>query len=270
MVEFSVLISVYDKDNPVFFEESLKSIYNQSVIPNQTVLVIDGEVNNEILKVISNYSNKSNFKVVQLKDNKGLAVALNKGLNECDYNWVARMDSDDICEFDRFKRQTTYILNNTNVDILGGHIDEYDETMKLKIASRLLPTHDKEIKKMSRFRCPVNHVSVFYKKDKILKLGGYPSQLRKLQDYGLWSKAIMENYTFYNLPHSLVKVRTGSELIKRRGGLSYLKNEIKLLQFQKKIKFLNNYQFIFNLLIRTTLRLSPAFIRSFVYKLNRN
>lgn len=270
MVKFSVLISVYDKDNPYFFEESLKSIYNQSVMPNQTVLVIDGKVNREILEVISKFSNNPTFKVIQLPENQGLAVALNEGLKECDYNWVARMDADDICEFDRFKRQTEQIFKNDGIDILGGFIDEFDETMKTKIATRILPILDADIKKMSRFRCPLNHMTVFYKKDKILELGGYPNQLRKLQDYGLWSKAIMNNFTFHNLPYSLVKVRTGSELIKRRGGLSYLKNEIRLLKFQREIKFLSFYQYLFNLMIRTTLRLSPNFIRSLVYKLNRN
>lgn len=94
---FTVLQSVYKKDNPIFLYQSLQSIAENTVQPYSVVLVKDGILNHELESVISEWQSKLPLKVVGYEKNQGLAYALNYGLQFVETELVARMDSDDIC-----------------------------------------------------------------------------------------------------------------------------------------------------------------------------
>lgn len=105
-MRFSVLLSVYKKEQPVYLQQSLDSLFNKSLLPNEVILVKDGPLTNELEEVIVRYTQMyPTLKVVSLLENQGLGKALNEGLKHCSYELVARMDTDDISKSDRFERQ---------------------------------------------------------------------------------------------------------------------------------------------------------------------
>ena len=119
-MKFSVLISVYYKEKPEFLRGSLKSIIKQTLLPDEIVLVEDGQLTQPLYEVINDF--KQEFKctkVVCLKENAGLGVALNEGLKHCTYDVVARMDSDDECYPIRFEKQINYLKENPDIDVVG-------------------------------------------------------------------------------------------------------------------------------------------------------
>ena len=105
-MKFSVLISVYNKERPDFLEKSLKSIWDEQTLkPNEIVLVKDGVLTKELDEIINKFSIDSPLKIIPLSKNMGLGFALNEGLKYCSYEYVARMDSDDIAKPKRFEKQ---------------------------------------------------------------------------------------------------------------------------------------------------------------------
>ena len=175
------------------------------------------------------------------------------------------MDTDDISESKRFEKQIKYLSENNNIDVLGTNIVEYDDLMKNKLSKRTVPTNDEEIKKYAKSRNPMNHVSVIFKKQNVLKAGGYQDCLY-FEDYFLWVRMIQNGNTFHNIQESLVNVRGGDEMIDRRGGIKYIK---AIYNFEKKIKklnFIDSKEFIYNIVARTTVAIIPKFLRKVIYE----
>jgi glycosyltransferase involved in cell wall biosynthesis len=270
-LEFSVLTSVYRDEKPDWFSASLKSLSNQTVSPSEIILVKDGPLTGELDNIISEFQKElsNHLIVIQLDHNSGLGKALNVGLEYCSHELIARMDSDDICCEDRFEKQLLYYRKHTEVDVLGGYISEFYEDKDDEItAIRRVPLTHYEIKKRVRFRSPMNHVTVMYKKSVVEAVGGYRIPWPG-RDHDLWLKLIINGSNFANLPEILVKVRTGGDQLTRRGGWKFIQGEILLhYDFYRK-GFINRFELIRNLGVRLGIRLLPKPMLRQFYKANR-
>lgn len=264
--KFSVLMSVYKNDKAAEIEIAINSLLTQTLLPNQIVVVQDGPLNDQINIILDKYKRQEDlFTFVELKENVGLGNALNIGLNYCKYEYVARMDSDDYSLPNRFEKQMHYLEKHPEVDILGGYIEEYDEYLKKPIAIRTVPLNSSDIKKVMKTRNGMNHVTVIYKKSKVMEVGNYQDCLY-FEDYFLWCRMLNNGMTFSNLEDILVNVRTGSEMYKRRGGKVYNKS---IVNFEKKIydmKFINFFEYCKNVCIRLGVSNMPNGLRSLLYK----
>lgn len=264
--KFSVLMSVYKNDKAEEVENAINSLLVQTVMPSQIVIVQDGILAEEVYCLLDKYKKNSDlFTFVELKENVGLGNALNIGLKYCKYEYVARMDSDDFSLSDRFEKQIGFLKNHPEVDVLGGYIEEFDELLQDKLAIRPVPISSEEIKEGMKIRNAMNHVTVIYKKSKVIEVGNYKDCLY-FEDYYLWCRMLNDGMIFYNLEDILVNVRTGSEMYKRRGGAPYNKS---IINFEKKIyelKYINFYEYCKNVIIRLTVSNMPNRIRSILYK----
>ena len=244
---FSVAMCVYGKDNPEWFDEALHSVINQTIQPNEIVLVVDGPIPDSIQNIIDKYSKICAdgiglvtkliaFQVVYLKENQGLGKALRKAVAACRYEIIARMDSDDIAVRNRFELQLEYLMNHPDTDILGGQIEEFIGEVTNIVGKRIVPLTDRNCKAYLKKRCPFNHVAVMYKKSAVLKAGNYKDWFCN-EDYYLWVRMALDNCIFANLPEILVRVRVGEEMYARRGGEKYFKSEEKIqrLMLQKRL-----------------------------------
>ena len=219
-MKFSVLISVYGKDDASFFKEALLSVSKgQSIKPAQVVVVEDGPVPESIEQSITEVitaTPECEFTVIRKPQNAGLAAALNTGIKECKHEWIARMDSDDISLPERFEKQLRFIENHPDVDIVGGAIAEFTEKPGDMQSERHVGLDMKAIREMAKSRTPMNHVSVMYKKTSVEKVGCYSENFGKLEDYKLWVDLIGNNSVLGNIDDILVYVRTGNGFISRR------------------------------------------------------
>lgn len=262
--KFSVLLSLYYKEDPKSLEDSLNSIINQSLPASEIVLVKDGPLTEELEQVLDFFSNKNiNLKIVPLSKNQGLGKALNEGLKYCSYNLIARMDTDDIAKPERFEKQINFFLKNPNIDICSSWIEEFDGTPENILAIKKLPELHNEIAKYAKHRCPINHPTVMYKKEAVLKAGGYSGFP---EDYCLWVKMLMNGAKFYNIQESLLYFRFSNDVIKRRGGWSYAKADIKSQYSFYKMGFISIPTLLYNIIIRVCVRLIPSSLRSYTYK----
>lgn len=263
-MKFSVLLSIYIKEQPVYLKESFDSLFKQALSPDEIVLVKDGPLTPELDKVITEYqSQHPTLKVIPLSKNQGLGKALNEGLKHCSHELVARMDTDDIAKPDRFEKQIKVFQEHPEIDICSAWIEEFEGSPDNILATRKLPETHEEILKYAKHRCPINHPVVMYKKSAVLKAGGYKGFP---EDYRLWINMLMTGARFYNIQESLLYFRFSSAMVKRRGGWKYAMADAKSQLDFYKMGFLSLPTLVYNLSVRMSVRLTPNFIRALIYK----
>ena len=264
-IDFSVLLSVYDRDTPQFFREALESIFNQTLLPDELVLVVDGKVPDQTQEIIESFERSHQIKTIWLKDNMGHGYARRVGLDKCKYELIAIMDSDDICDPNRFKRQIECFEKNNKLAVLGSSIAEFCGERSNIIGKRVLPTEDVDIKKTLKIRCPFNHMTVMFKKKEVEKAGGYQDWYHN-EDYYLWVRMFLNGSVFSNLDDVLVYARTNVDFYKRRGGWRYFISEYKLQRFMYSNGINNFPTYSINVLVRFVIQmLLPYYIREKIF-----
>ena len=269
---FSVAMSVYKNDNPQWFDRALKSItVEQTVKPDEIVLIIDGTIPGNINQVIVKYQNiceqeEYKIKIIRKPINQGLGESLKTAVLHCRNELIARMDSDDVSRPYRFEKQLGFMQKHPEVSIVGGQIREFIGDMDKVVGKRCVPCCNAEIKHYMKRRCPFNHMTVMFRKQAVIAAGNYKSWPWN-EDYYLWIRLAEKNFIFANLSHVLVDVQVGKDMYQRRGGIEYFKSEaaIQKLMLQKKI--INVLRYTINILVRLILQMiMPNNLRGFIFR----
>jgi glycosyltransferase involved in cell wall biosynthesis len=260
---FSVLIAVYAKESPEYLKESLASLLQQTLRPDEVVLVEDGVIGNGLSEVIESFRAQLNIVTVRLSRHSGLAGALNEGLKECTYELVARMDSDDVSMPNRFEKQIAFMQANPDISVSSATIEEYDENMNKLLYRRSLPLTHEDLYDLAKSRNPLNHVASVFRKQAVLNAGGYPEVYP--EDYALWISMLQQGMKFANLPDTLICVRTGKQFLARRG-IDMLIGELKIFRYMYDSSFISEFEYFKAVIQRFLLRMSPNIIKSFLYR----
>lgn len=224
--QYSVLMSVYAKDNPVYVDAAVVSMLNQTVPPEEYVIVVDGPVTEELKNVITKYeSNEKLFTIIWLETNGGLGNALNIGLSQCRNELVARMDADDISLPERCEKELEMFEKNKKLVLCGTHIDEFYDIPENVHTVRKVPIDYEAIKKFMKRRQPFNHPTVMFKKSEVIRCGGY-GHLKRKQDFDLFSRMLNKGCYALNIDESLLKFRADQDNYKRRKSWDYVKSTI--------------------------------------------
>ena len=264
---YSVLMSVYYKENSEYLKQAIESIQAQTFPTDDFVLVCDGPLNQELDSVIKKKQQemKNILNVVRLKKNAGLGNALNKGIQQCKNELVARMDSDDISYPDRCEKQLMVFNTYPEISVCSGIVEEFATNPKVVESRRVPPETQEEIREFAKVRNPFNHPCVMYKKPDVEAVGSY-KDFYLLEDYYLWVRMIMAGYQGYNLQEPLLHMRAGTDMYMRRGGLKYAKTQEKLFRFMKNNGFISKGQYIKNCVIRGESSLAPNWLRKFMFE----
>ena len=237
----SVLMSVYGKDEPSFLSEAMQSIWTeQTRRPDQIVLIEDGPLPAALLEVIDQWKKEIGqpLEVYSNEQNMGLTHSLNKGLEKTKGTLIARMDSDDRSHPKRFERQEQFLQEHPEVDILGGSMQEFDETEEC-LNIRHYPTSPEAARAMIHRASPVAHPTVMMRRrlfatpaDNSLRESGkpflrYDERYRISQDIALWFDAVCSGYQISNITDITLFFRRANDVYKRRGRVKAW-NEFKI------------------------------------------
>ena len=259
---FTVLMAVYAKDDPEFLCTAIESIYLNTIRPRATVLVVDGPISELLDRAIFFAAEKYGLRVIRLPVNKGLANALNIGLNAIETKWVARADPDDFNLPGRFEAQMTIL--ERGFDLIGAQIIEVDVTGR-EIAMKKTPTSSEQIISFMQHRNPFNHMTVIFRRSFVLDVGGYPSIYLK-EDYALWALMISRGARVANSPDILVRVTGGIGMYARRGGVKYIKSEFKLQRFLANMGCKSALRAFFDGVLRSFIFSLPTSLRGKFYE----
>jgi glycosyltransferase involved in cell wall biosynthesis len=262
---FSVLMSLYNGEKAGFLDLCLKSLHEQTLVPDQIVIVFDGPIHNSLIEVISKWEATLNITRVVLTVNSGLGVALNSGLKYCNNEIICRMDTDDVCRTDRCEKLVTMLQNDNNLALVGSYIAEFDFEPLSHHAIKKVPISYDEIIKYAKKRNPFNHMSVAFRKSCVISCGGYQNEFL-YEDYALWVRVLSSGNKAYNIPEPLVYARVGNDMELKRGGIKYAASEIKAQYGFYKSGFISGIELFRNLILRLPIRLIPNSLRRIIYR----
>ena len=263
---FSVLMSVYAKDNPAWVAQALDSVLHNTVRPAEVAVAVDGPVPDSLRHVLDEYAGKEGVLVWYFPQNRGRGAALQEAVPKCAHELVALMDADDICLLDRFEKQLARFAQEPNLAILGGAIEEVDAASLQPVAIRRVPLTDKDCQKFLKMRSPFNQVTVMFKKHLILQAGNY-QPFHLVEDYYLWARCATKQYIFGNLQDILVKVRINSAMYSRRGGWKYFKSNAALAGQLRRLGLIGWPTYFLNIGIRFCVQvLMSNTIRTYFYR----
>ena len=268
-----VLISVYKADNPNYLKLALDSILNQSYKNIHLLIGVDGNVGEEIINTLYEFERRNNISIFWHKENRGLARVLNDLLEIClknGYEYIARMDADDISMPDRFEKQINYLIKHPEIDVVGGSIEEIDEKNESRGKIIVYPEGPKDCYNFFSKRNPHAHPAVIFRKSFFDKAGcKYRPEYRQNQDTMLWFDGMKAGTKHANIPDVVLRFRfTDSLFKKRRNGWIFAK---KQLQDRKLINKTLGYGFgatIFGYMMFIML-ISPAWVKKIAYKVFR-
>lgn len=266
--KFSVLMSVYFKEKPEYFDLSLQSnLDDQTRKPDEFVLVCDGPLNPGLDEVITKYQEKypDTLKVYRTEKNQGLGKALNYGLSKCTYDIVLRSDSDDVCAKDRFEKQVFFMESHLDVAVCSSYIEEFDSDWHHPEKQKTMPLTNEELYKMAKFRNPINHMAAAFRKNVILKVGSY-RHIPYIEDYELWVRVLINGYKLANIDDVLVYARVGNGMVGRRGNKQYISSWKELSEYMLKNGMINRMEYCRNMIAVRAFVYMPSGLKETVYK----
>jgi len=231
----AVIMSVYKNDRPEFVKEALNSLYVQTKKADIFVK-IDGTVDKEIEKFLFSQKHEGKIFYIDKRDrNRGLAVSLNELIKEIlkkDYEYVFRMDADDVSAPLRFEKQLDFMEKNSNVDVCGTYIREFGDGIEYEKTVKYPLTHD-EMRKFFKKRVPMAHVSVCFRRSFFEKAGLYPEKEHITnEDTLMWLEGFKHGCVFANIDYVGVNVRVSKSFFNRRKGFKKVwydfKNRLKV------------------------------------------
>ena len=256
-------MSLYKKEHPDYLRLALDSMINQTIKPDEIILVEDGPLTDELYSVVEEY--KPYLKIVVNKTNLGLGLALNEGLKVCNNELVARMDTDDISKPDRCEKQLKRFEEKPELSIVGSHIDEFVGTKENVISQRRVPLTSDAIYLYAKKRSAFNHPAVMYRKSAVLAECGY-SDLKRNQDVELFGRMLYKGYKAENIDEALLWFRTSDELAVRRKSWENTKSYINTIKEFWKIGYSSFGDYLIVAVAQTGMFILPTKVQNWVYK----
>lgn len=266
--KYSVLMSLYIKENADNFRAAIYSMINQTIKPDEIILVEDGPLTDELYSIIEEIKIEFPNLITSIvhEKNYGLGIALQHGVEVSRNEIIARMDTDDVAKLDRCEKQLNFLNRHLDVAIVGGQIEEFIGEISNVVGKREVPLTNIELKEYIQKRCPFNHMTVMFRKSNIINVGNYKDWFWN-EDYYLWIRLAIAHTKFANLPETLVMVRTGEDMYQRRGGMKYFMSERNIQKFMLENNIISHVRYLINTSERFVLQvLMPNWIRGFVFR----
>ena len=255
----TVLISVYSRSDLNELDETLNSLWGQTLAAESVLIIKCGPTLNKLNQVIPYHQSRHpELATIQLEENQGLGPALQQGLAETNTEFFACIDSDDIALPHRLEHQIIFLQDHPDIAAVGTAVIEFDDhiyqkTKNLNLATtkiRSLPEKHDDIVLYCRVNSPLNHPSIMARTAIIRQSGGY-RQLHFMEDYNLWALLISIGARLHNLTEPLTYFRTSTTQIQRRTVVGMFKPKWQIQRNLISYGIISKLQAIFNLVVRT-------------------
>ncbi|GMQ89024.1 MAG: lipooligosaccharide biosynthesis galactosyltransferase LsgF [Gammaproteobacteria bacterium] len=262
---FTVLMAVCGEDDPKLFTKALASVFDNDLLPDQSVLVVDGPIKGVLDKQVKAAGNEYAVEIIRLAKNEGLATALNAGLAQIQTAWIVRADADDYNLPQRFRRLAELIRSDPELDLAGSAILELEQD-GTPVALREMPLQHDDILRFMKRRNPFNHMTIACRRALVECCGGYPDIYRR-EDYALWAKMVKAGARCANLPEVLVHATGGKDLYRRRGGLQHVLAERDIQNLMVRLGLKSQLRGLFDGIARASVFIAPVFLRKLIYEM---
>lgn len=262
-----MLVSVYEKENPLYLDECLKSIFSQTYPAEQVVLVCDGRLTNELDSVVSRYEREypQIFEAVRLPENVGTGAAANRGIAACRNEIIIKTDSDDICRKDRCDVQVSMFEADGELVMSGGFIREFDSETGEEISVKTVPLGHADILRYAKRRNPINNPTIAIKKSFAEKIGGFSEDAR-CEDYDFVCRMLQSGAKATNTDRILLDYRVNMENLRRRKNWKNTRSFISVRWKNYRRGFCGFFDFLIPCTAQMVMFLLPSSLTGAIYK----
>lgn len=263
---YTCLMSVYDKEDPLYLKTSLESLFDQTVPPEEILIVKDGHLPDSLENVLQEYCARypNIFTIVGYESNQGLWYALKYGVVRCRNQLIMRMDVDDWSSPLRAEKELAVFESDPSIDCVGTLVVEFQGDLSNEKSYVELPETNDEIEQFGKRRCPFRHPTLMFKKSAVLEAGNY-QEMPFFEDYDLYFRMKKSGSNFFNIQEKLVYVRVGEEFFYRRGSFSYMKHMLHFKTNCLSKGYFNLLDFVVTAAPHIVVSLMPNKLRTFVY-----
>ncbi|MDP8098744.1 glycosyltransferase [Pasteurella atlantica] len=271
-MKLSALLSIYHKENPKYFNQAMESIWDkQTLKPDEIVLVKDGALTQELDKVIELWQEKLGkvLKVIALPKNIGTGGAKKVGVENCTGDYIAVVDTDDICTSERFAKQVDFLNKNTEIDAVGTWLSEINNDGEIIKEVVKYPLTNDELFEFFKKRDAIAHATTMFRNTFFEKSGNYRGELLLAEDTLLWYYGYLNNCKLANIDYIGLHVRRDEGMYERRADWN---KSINLLKFRLlKINRDLNYGIMADIyaIAYFLMSVSPSFVKKIAYKIFR-
>lgn len=267
----AVILPVYKNDKVPYVRLAIDSILRQTYADSCLYVGVDGPVGDDLKACLLGYEQYDRVSVEWFTENRGLAIVLNDLLDACfkeGYEYIARMDADDISMPERLERQMRFLSNRPDVDVVGGAIEEIDEMGRSVGKVVVYPSTPDECYRFFAKRNPHAHPAVLFRKSFFDKAGcKYRPEYRQNQDTMLWFDGMKAGTKHANLPDVVLQFRLSDALFKkRRNGWAFAKKQLHDRKIINKTLGYGLGSRVFGYLMFCLL-VSPAWVKKIAYRL---
>ena len=259
--DFSVLLCLFDGNSKSEITSAIQSIKDNSVQPDQVVIVVDGPLSDDKKTALIRAAKEDYFLLIWSQNNRGLIHALNVGLAHVTNTWCVRCDCDDYNHPQRFFYLKKHFLSS-DLAIVGSYISELGWDRPL---IRPVPLSHSDIIDLIKWRNPFNHMSVAFRTDAVKKVGGYP-HIYGREDYALWLMLYATGWKMLNIDKVLVRASAGRLMLIRRSGIRHLLAEFKLVRLKFRILRSARFYHLLSFLVRCIAIISPVWMKERIWK----
>lgn len=260
-----MVLPVHAAVPPRAFAQALSSVEEQTRRPDEIIIVADGPLTDGHDIEIDRFTTlRPEVTTIRLLVNQGAGIATQTGLRAASHTWVAKVDADDVLMPHRLSTQLE-TLHITGADVCSAAMIEFVGSPEMVVGTRGTPVEHDDFARVMRFRNPVNHPTVVFRRTLAIAAGGY-HDLPYLEDYDLWARMLRDGARFVGVPEPLVAYRTDGMLTRRRQW-SALRSEFALQQRLHRYGLISRRRIPLNLATRTAYLMLPLPLLRLAYAL---
>lgn len=203
----SVLMPAYNAGK--YIREAIISVLAQSCEDFELLIINDGSTD-DTGRIVGLFDDP---RVILInKEHGGIAAALNMGLRLAQAPYIARFDADDICLPQRLEKQLNFLEDHPDYVLVGSDAEYILENGDFLFSFQCIAHSNDEVQKNLYVYCPFIHSAVMYKREDVIKTGGYNAHAHNFEDYLLWAN-LAKTGKLQNLREPLIKVRLNASSV---------------------------------------------------------
>lgn len=261
-----VIMSLYHNDSIGFVTQAVESILNQTFADFDFYIQYDGPVDVEVDAYLSGIKDER-VRILRRAENKGLAQSLNDLLNivmPMGYEFIARMDADDISEVNRFEKQLEYFKSHPELDCLGTWAIEITSSGDEYFKKQMPESHEGCLELFRKRDCMI-HPTVMFRRSYIEKAGLYDLDTFFGEDTMMWAQGFASGCKMGNVPEYLFRFRLDDNFFNRRRGWKYAKG---IWQLRHRVNKMLGFGIVEDAwaIAYAIAKMMPTFVLNLMYK----
>jgi glycosyltransferase involved in cell wall biosynthesis len=184
-------MSVYNGEK--YVEEAILSILNQSYKEFEIIIIDDGSTDSSLELIKKMIENNPQVLLIS-QNNMGLIYSLNLAISKSKYEYIVRMDADDICKINRLE-QIKKVITNNSYNLISSRAEIIDENNSYVCFSKEI-SDDNFILKRLPYINEIFHPSVCFKKSFFYDCGQYKPEEKSVEDILLWKRMVNKDVKY--------------------------------------------------------------------------